>query len=168
LLKPVLTRLDPSLSDVETSAEEYYWAGFELLVGGQHVRAGIYLLGYACEMWLKCAYFRLVGKGAADSITRVDLSTAKADAAALGVAALPESFHSVVFWRDLMLAKRSRLGRALLAPELVRGLVDCTARVYDNWDVSMRYHPDLSLVLNGPEMFGDLEWVRGNIRSFWR
>lgn len=47
--------------------------------------AAVYLAGYAAEMLLKAAYFRLIGMGDSDPLTISDLARAKADGKRLGL-----------------------------------------------------------------------------------
>ena len=43
-----------TVQDFELASEQKYWEGIELMTAG-HRAAGIYLAGYAVEMWLKAA-----------------------------------------------------------------------------------------------------------------
>lgn len=67
---------------MEAAAEQRYWEGVELLVQGRS--GGVYILGYAAEMWLKLAFFRRQGALPSD-VAKPWLGPAKAHAAKVGV-----------------------------------------------------------------------------------
>ena len=54
----------------EAAAEEKYEDGFNLMATASQGN-GVYLMGYAAEMLLKSAYFRVVGLGHTVPITKL-------------------------------------------------------------------------------------------------
>ncbi|HWL94516.1 MAG TPA: hypothetical protein VNT79_13405 [Phycisphaerae bacterium] len=49
-----------TVQDLVLASDQKYWEGIELLLAGRR-GAGIYLLGFAAEMILKAAVFRIDG-----------------------------------------------------------------------------------------------------------
>jgi hypothetical protein len=135
-----LLPLNDSIQEFEQARHDRLWDGLTLWIqgDGSNSAGSVYLLGYAVEMALKCAYFRLVGLRVSDPIARGELRTAEARARVLGVATPPESFHSVRFWCDLLRAHRSATRNPLATP-LEQRLVAETGIVHDRWWVDMRY-----------------------------
>ena len=68
---------------------------------------GIYLCGYAAEMILKVAYFRLEGRTATGSITIFELRLAQKYAHALKVQ-WAGNLHSLPGWAGLLTAEREK------------------------------------------------------------
>lgn len=160
-----LKAIPETVQDFELASEQRYWEGLELMITG-HRAAGIYLMGYAVEMRLKAACFRLDGAKQGDMVKPY-----LAPARRLGQNLFPtipdESYHSVNFWGELLRHKR----------RLVRGAVDhalestfcfrCT-RLHLMWWIEMRYRPDQALPAEVNAVFEDATWFRDSYVSLWR
>lgn len=97
-----------------------------------------YPLGYVAEAALKSAYFRVIQHGLQARIDHAMLKTAKVQAKALGVSTDPESYHSVKFWCDALIAQRAQR-RMSFAPSFEALLQSNTDLIYNHWWVELRY-----------------------------
>jgi hypothetical protein len=99
---------------------------------------GSYLCGYAGEMLLKAAYFRLRGWLPNASITMRDLQDARRHAiTALGLL-WAGGLHELDGWRDLLIGERRR--RRIAYPgRFQRTLKAWVNRLMDNWRPEIRY-----------------------------
>lgn len=151
----------------EAAAEEKYEDGFNLMATASQGN-GVYLMGYAAEMLLKSAYFRVVGLGHNVPITRNELNQARSDANLLMVIADVESFHNVAFWSELIVKKRMQLARSL-QPSLATELDFRSKRLAQNWFVDMRYHLLQGVVMQDLEdVLDDVVWIKSNHEDLWR
>jgi hypothetical protein len=98
----------------------------------------VYVLGYAAEITVKCAYFRFSGFTVAQPIGHAELNTALARAHTLGVTTPREGYHSIRFWSDLLIEHRRAATRPL-APTTEASLRVAVDAVYDCWWIEMRY-----------------------------
>ncbi len=167
---PILQQIGPqpeTITGFETAAEAKYEDGFSLMTYASPGN-GIYLMGYAAEMLLKSAYFRVAGLGLTVPITRSHLRQARADAVSLAVAAGDEQFHNLAFWSELLIKKRVQQSRAMtaaLAAELDRR----AKRLAQNWFVEMRYQRLQGVTVQDvDDVLDDVVWVKSNYQALWR
>ena len=127
---------------------------------------GVYLLGYVAEMILKVAYFRFIGAASDDLLKRLfeqpafltDVNTS---------AVVTESYHSLKFWTELLLAARQQRERQLPS-HITNALRHYTDMLFENWLVKMRYS---ALVVTAQEWRDVQEavlWFYHNHDSLWR
>lgn len=155
-----------TIQGFEAAAEEKYEGGFNLLTYTSPGN-GVYLMGYAAEMLLKCAYFRVSGLGLTVPITRLELRQARTDSTNLGVLADVEGFHNVAFWSELLTKKRLQQSRGLLA-SLETELNFRSSRLSQNWFVEMRYHLLQGVTIQDLEdVVDDVVWIKSNYESLW-
>ena len=158
-----------TVADLASAAEDRYWESLECMVSG-HWHAGIYLGGYAAEMWLKFRAFEL-GSAQPGDLVPARLSATRRNLRTLpGGLTLPpdDNWHSLLFWLEyifLMPYPSRTLQDQTAARDRVRGL-------YDSWKVDMRYrsahrtepHPGDGLaILN--DFLVRLSWLRTNHRQ---
>jgi len=156
-----------TIQGFEAASEEKYEDGFNLMATASPGN-GIYLMGYAAEMLLKAAYFRVIGLAATVPITRQHLRNARAEAAILGVVPDDEQFHNVAFWGEIVIKKRTQQARAL-SPVLADGLEQSTKRLSQNWYVEMRYRSIQGVSKQDVEdVLDDVIWIKSNHENFWR
>lgn len=99
---------------------------------------GIYLCGYAAEMLLKAAYFRLAGKKPSDPITMSDLRNAKGYAnTKLGIG-WSGNLHDLRGWSGLLVEERKVRGAPYL-PSFSTGLNQRITNLHSNWREDLRY-----------------------------
>ena len=154
-----------TVQDFELASEQKYWEGVELMTAG-HRAAGIYLVGYAVEMWLKAACFRLDG-AALDAEVDQYLAPARKLGKNLFPASPCENYHSLKFWGELLRHKRC----VTLGPfdhALDAGVSLRFTRLYAIWWIEMRYRPDQALLGEVNTVFDDATWFRDSYMSFWR
>src|SRR5437899_1926081 len=99
---PLLNRLpsNHTIREFRIAAALRYREATHLATAGDRL-AAIYLCGYAAEMLLKAAYFRLLGKSPVEAITLHDIQDAKQYATTfLGVSWIG-NLHSLPSWGDL-------------------------------------------------------------------
>lgn len=159
-----LLRRIETIRELQLAAAERYWEGVELLVAGRSA-GGRYLLGYVAELLLKCAFFRLTGARLTDPV-----AGRLVPARRLGRQLIPgvgdENFQSLRFWGSLLIAHRQRIERPLDAA-LASRLRQRTRRLYGNWQVELRYHPDVSGELERRSVLEDATWIRDHYTRLW-
>lgn len=160
LLKP-----EELVQDLELTADERLLEGLELLLH-EHPGAGIYLLGYAAEMILKHAYFRLRGASPSHEVGAL-LTPARRFVEACHPGLPHEGYHSIWFWAVAIDEARVRMGRPLpghlRAPFLSAG-----ARLHGNWTVEMRYQPDVASEADARAVYDDVTWLSDHRSLLWR
>ncbi len=163
-----LEGIPETVQELVLAAEERYWEAFELLVQARDF-AAIYLSGYCAEMLLKTATFRFDGALPGD-LVEPRLGPAKT----FGKAKFPtighESYHSLIFWSELLLSKRSDAGRPLSA-DLLTDLRLRVNRMYQSWWVSMRYRTAGSIVASPQPValtiLADVDWLLKHHSELW-
>lgn len=153
-----------TLQEFELAAEERYLDALELFVAGRN-GAGIYLMGYAAEMILKVAYFKLDGvKPGGDLKPR--LGPAKTFVKRMHPGIDYESFHSLLFWihaiRLKRLSKRSGSSKSVDVQALRK-----VRRLYQIWWVEMRYRRDRSTQSEVNTVYEDVTWLWDNRMQLW-
>ncbi len=166
VLRKRLELVAETLQETELAAEQRLREGEALWRAGRF-GAAVYLFGYAAEMLLKNAYFRYRGSPSTMAISFGLLGTAKAHAMALGVAADPETYHSLRFWAALLRAERARTNRPMPGG-LDQPFVQRSRRLYQNWWIAMRYRADRVSAREVQIAFDDVTWLHDNYRSLWR
>lgn len=124
-----------TLADYELADEQRYLESTALVIAGKSA-GGVYLLGYVAEMVLKHAYFAVRGGYPSQLVTP---GPAKLFATERGVTAPHESFHSLLFWQDVLLAARVYHGRPIFSSAFEGLLRNHVSVVYNQWKVDMRY-----------------------------
>ena len=153
-----------TLQDFEIAANEKYWEAMELMLAGQKA-AGIYLMGYVAEMRLKLAYFRIIGERLTTEV-RPLLGPVRTEAGQLGLD--PENYHSLRLWSELLIKRRTALGKTSASGELEKTLRGVANTLYDLWWVEMRYRPDSATEDEMNLVFDGVSWLDRNYMSLWR
>lgn len=158
--------LSDSIQEFEQARQDRLWDGLTLWSDGHpnSPSGAVYLLGYSVEMALKCAYFRFLGLRISDPITKAELSTARAKAKLLGVVVDAESFHSVLFWCDLLRAERLAANKPLPL-HVDQRLVSEAKIVYDRWWVEMRYKAGRTTSAVLENLIAAAEWFDRNYQQ---
>ncbi len=151
-----------SIQEFEEARQDRLWDGLTLWSEGHGNSAAgaTYLLGYSVEMALKCAYFRVLGLRISDPVT-AELKQAPTMAKQIGVKEAPESLHNVLFWCELLRAKRRLQQRPFDGP-FERRLVAETRIVYDHWWVEMRYKAGRTTPTMLENLLSAVEWFDRN------
>src|SRR5262249_43227714 len=104
---PLIARLraEHSVRDFRAAAGLRYREAQRLAVAGDRL-AAIYLGGYAAEMLLKAAYFRLTGWTATQTISLADLQNARDYAKTHHGLPWATSLHDLTRWRELLTEER--------------------------------------------------------------
>ena len=147
-----------TLTDQDSAAERMVSDGSMLLRAGR-LESGVYLLGYAAEITLKVAYFRLKGEPKSAS-ARPLVNTARAQIGALGYAAADwDSGHRILIWHDFLRLERLRLSLSN-DPGFEFTLLTSAQFLDANWSVQMRYRR-IELNEDSATRYRDtLIWVR--------
>jgi hypothetical protein len=136
---PLIQRLalDHTIREFRAAAAARYREAVSLAVAEDRL-AAIYLSGYAVEMLLKAAYFRLAGWGPPDSVSLADLQHARQHAVtALGLV-WPGNLHDLPRWTALLVEDR-KYRNVPYAPGFARSLNARVKQVYLNWREQLRY-----------------------------
>jgi hypothetical protein len=147
--KPLLERCAcDSIREFRAAALQRFLDAQELAASGRKT-AAIYLWGYAVEMTLKAAYFRLIGFPEARPIAMIDLRSAAANGVRLGVAWPGQpgryNLHDVEAWASLLI--NTRASRPALAYPVATfgGRVRSAARSLRRvWGETLRYHKNVA------------------------
>jgi HEPN domain-containing protein len=161
---PLVARL-PGHHTIQTfraAASLRYNEARRLAIAGDRL-AAIYLSGYAAEMLLKAAYFRLEGRGPADPITLTDLGNAKKHAMTVLGLSWPENLHDLRRWRDLLVEEHKQRGSAY-APAFVRSFSARVRQVYLNWREYLRYHANRPYQGEVNRTLQALQWLLSQYR----
>lgn len=157
---PLIQRLstDHTIHEFRTAARLRFREASRLAVAGDRL-AAIYLGGYAAEILLKAAYFRLTGWGIDATITVDDIRDAKTYAKTLGLV-WTGNLHQLTGWSDLLVEERKKRKKAF-APAFARSLQARARHIYRNWREHLRYKPnrpfqgEVTVVLQGAQWFLD-------------
>jgi hypothetical protein len=164
MLRRQLDTTSETVADFDLAAESRYWDGCQLITQG-HGLGGVYLLGYAAEMILKHACFRVDRGRPADPAagffgpTRLWMRHHHA-------AIAPESYHSLLFWAYYLRGKRRETGVVL--PDAVDWeLVRRTRRLYSIWSVDLRYRDWTAPAAETQSVYDDVTWLRDTRIRLW-
>jgi hypothetical protein len=168
-LRKTLKGIPETVGVLVTAAEEKYWEGRELMLAGK-LGACIYLMGYAAEIYLKTACFRVGGIQLADVVGPKSPAFKSALRIGHGVfpAILDESCHSLLFWANLLRHGRRRGGLIPWSPRFRSEFTSCTRRLYSTWWVEMRYRPDRARPADARNVLDWAGWLRMNYPALWR
>lgn len=164
----LLSRASPieTWGELERAASARYWDALALaLEDRRHAGGAAYMFGYAVEMLLKTAYYRVVGvRRAADVSLRRQQAGARARA--LGFRWVG-NYHNLESWARLILEERRALGRPVSAA-LAGVFIQRVLVVASHWSEVLRYKHIAATSGEVRELFEAVEWIRGEHRSLWR
>ncbi len=128
--------------------------------------AAIYLSGYAVEMLLKAAYFRLIGYGDGDPVGIVQLRQAVGDSPAstarsLGLAGT-RNLHDLGAWAALIVTYRTARLLPYPTADFGRILTAQVATVRDRWTETVRYHKNVAYHHELEAVTRSCAWVSAN------
>lgn len=112
--------------------------GVKLAVADRPLGA-VYLFGYAAEMLLKAAYFRLAEWAANEEIALDHVGDARRHAVQNLEVRWAGNLHDLGAWAELLIRDRTRRGQPYPRP-FSRRLRARVSRLYANWRESLRYH----------------------------
>jgi hypothetical protein len=140
----LLKRCRPdSVAELQAAARQRLQDGFSLAAQGRRT-AAIYLWGYAAEMTLKGAYFRLIGFPPSQQITLKDLQAAKVKAGVLK-STWTGNFHDLRAWAELLVAARGATpGLAYPTPGFGSRVVAYAGKLQPLWSEVLRYHKNVA------------------------
>ncbi len=153
-----------TLLDFVKAADERYWEGAELASRKRH-GAGIYLMGYAAEMYLKFAALRFDG-ASLGSLVYPQLLPVRRWMQVQHPTLAREGFHSLIFWLQYLRSRRKMRGIPL-DKNLDGLLVHHVQRIYFTWWVEMRYRPNQANEMDIQRFLKDAAWLRDNYADIW-
>lgn len=162
---PLLARIpaDHTIREFRTAAGLRYQEARRLALTGDRLMA-IYLWGYAAEMLLKAAYFRLRGWLPAQPITMTDLRDARNYAITTLHLAWPQpNLHDLSRWRELLVEERKNQS-APYSASFARSLSARVTRVYLNWREHLRYRTNRPYAGEVAATFQSVTWLLGQYR----
>lgn len=148
------------IQEYEQARSDRLWDGMSLWATNRDPGA-VYMLGYTAEVAVKCAYFRISGFSIVQPIGKAELTTAAARAKTLGVTTPYEGFHSIRFWRDLLIEHRRADGRPLAAATEAHLILVANA-IYDRWWIEMRYKRAYSSRTDLEQLVAAIDWIDKN------
>lgn len=164
---PLITRIQPNLKT--HSIQEFcavarlrFDEASRLAVAGDRL-AAIYLGGYAAEMLLKSAYFRLTGRGQKDPISFQDISNVRLYAHQTFGFARQQNLHDLTYWTTLLVEERKR--RTMAYPKrFARSLQAQVQRLYLNWREDLRYKANRPYQGEVTAVLRGVQWLLGQYR----
>lgn len=153
------------IQEYEQARSERLWDGMSLWSTSREPGA-VYVLGYAAEIAVKCAYFRLSGFTIVQPIGHAELDAARARAHVLGVTTPREGFHSLRFWRDLLVEHRRAAARPL-TPPTEASLSMAVNTIYDRWWIEMRYKRAYSSRMDLEQVASAVDWIDKNYTTLY-
>jgi len=165
-LRSRLEAIAETINDLVLAAEEKYWESREMMTAGRP-GAGIYLTGYAAEMLLKTAVFRVDGASLGDPV-RPRLRPARRTGSIAFPSVRDEGYHSLLFWCHLLLYWRRRRPVVAWDPAFRNDFLRRVRRLYSMWWVEMRYRPDQTWPAEAEDVLDLASWVRANYPRLWR
>lgn len=168
----LVARLQPvaeTVSEMEQAAGGRFQEGSHLVRSGLY-HAGICLLGYAAEIWLKTALCRVDPALAPTDLVDARIGPARLRWKSLFGGSLP-SGHDLLFLCLSLEDERQRVGKpslSVLSVVASRAFNACTSRMYEHWFVAMRYRPQNASETEAHTMRDDVGWLRANYEFLWR
>jgi hypothetical protein len=164
---PLIARIvaDHTVRDLRAAAGLRYREARRLALAGDRLMA-IYLWGYAAEMLLKAAYFRLRGWLPTQPVTLADIKAARTHAIQILNLAWPQpNLHDLPRWRELLVEERKRL-QVPYAGGFGRSLSARVTRIYLNWREHLRYRTNRPYRGEVASTFQAVTWLLGQYRHF--
>jgi len=170
-LRPRLAGRAETILEVETAAHDRLVDTLGLIVEAQY-HGAVYIAGYVAEILLKTAWVRFTG-GLGSTLLYSSFASAPLRLNHLYSVHRPgivvpakESFHSIQFWRDLLILERASAGNPYTrAFEGV--LVLNTDQLYDLWWVEARYRHNDATLLEATTAYDLTDWVLKNHSALW-
>jgi hypothetical protein len=155
-----------SIREFRAAALRRYEEGISLALAGREYRTGaIYLWGYAAEMTLKAAYFRLLGLAETAVIGwgANILPAINRGRNVLGVVwPVPGQGHNVRAWADLLIAERAAMLGAAYAPVFGLQVQECGQNIGSLWSETLRYHKNVAYLYELRRVREAVEWLLVN------
>lgn len=152
---------------MERAAEQRYLDGLSLATGPERRTTGaIYLLGYAAEMTLKAAYYRIRGVGPLDDLSP-ELRGMRSRARYLGFPwGSGRSRHDVEDLAGLLIFERQarRIGLDPYFSVILQGHVRV---ITEHWSEQLRYKEEVASEAEVTEFFRSVDWVISNYTLLW-
>lgn len=118
--------------NLHTAAQARFHDGLALAISGEDRRlAAIYLFGYAVELLLKSAFFRILGF---DRVTPVDLQRIKSHQVWIG----RTNLHNLVALRTVLIEQKKLTGHPY-DPVFAAQLAEAVGKVSKHWAETLRY-----------------------------
>lgn len=161
---PLIERLskDDTIHEFKAAAQLRLKEAFRLGAADDRLGA-IYLAGYAVEMLLKAAYFRLEGKAHDAPISKKDMEKAKNDAKTILNVAWVGALHNLNGWTELLVQDRMIRGKPY-SRKLARALQAYTKRIYLNWRETLRYKANRPYRGEVTAVLLGAKWLLGHYR----
>lgn len=125
-----------SVSRLEKAAERRC-AEADCLDRAGHRLGALYFYGYAIEIAIGIAYFKMIGFGSMDPILPKDLKRALVPAASHSL--MSDKSHPIDGWVLLLIDVRARLYPPAYEKRLERKLKNCSLLVRESWSPKLRY-----------------------------
>jgi hypothetical protein len=152
-----------SICEFFAAAQERYVDGMKAAAADRRT-AAIYLWGYAAEMTLKAAYFRVIGFHDLQAITLAHLSTAANHGIALQIAWPPQGrLHNVRAWAELLVKTRALTPAAAYASPSFGLEIQRRGRWIEVvWSETLRYHKNIAYPYEVRRIREAAEWLLAN------
>jgi hypothetical protein len=163
-LRPEVPAGEDLVQDFEIAATERLREARSLLARGEGTGAA-YSAGYAAEMHLKQAVFRVDGARPHDRV-RTRLNPAKRWAQSAIPSYRFRDYHDILFWALVLRKKRIDRGRPL-SEALSQNLVRLATRLSRAWSVHLRYHGREVTTIDAKTVLEDVAWFEKNRFRLW-
>ena len=136
-LRAIIKSSPETISDMILAADDRYLEAEELLLLHQY-DGSVYLFGYAAEMWLKAACFRMRAIGPNEHVKEA-LGPLKQWMKQSAPTVQFTDFHDLSFYANCIWELRAAQGRPLSIVLSTEMRVRIVAGLYEEWIVDMRY-----------------------------
>lgn len=149
-----------SIDEFQLAAHQRYLDGLSAASAGRRT-AAIYLWGYAAEMTLKAAYFRVSGFAPKQAITAKDRKSAVQQAGKLNIAwPTAGQGHNVRAWAELLVATRSSTaGQNYSTAQFGREVQVRGQRLEKLWNETLRYHKNRAYPYEVEQVLEAVSWL---------
>jgi len=167
----LVARLQPlseTVAEMEAAGDDRYEEG-KILVQQGYFHAGIYLLGYAAEIWLKTALCRIDAALLLTDTVESHVAPAKYRWQRL-FGGRPPSGHDLLFLAlaledERRLASKPQLN--VVSPILSQIFNSLIGSLYDHWFVETRYRHQDASAEEAQTVLDSVEWLKSNYLFLW-
>ena len=165
---PLATRFQQSpetVAEMEKAALSRFREGRFLVESGWY-DSGIYLLGFAAEIFLKTAYCRVDSQVRRNFLVAARMTPARRYWR-ITFGDIP-SGHDILFLALSIENDRPRQGKQPWPVATARLFNTTIDRIAECWTVEMRYHSPKATQAEAEDMLADVSWLRQNYAVLWR
>lgn len=163
---PLLLRssVTDTWAELEEAAAERYWDAIALAME-ERLTGAMYMLGYAFEMLVKCAYYRFIGLGPTDNVAPV-LRGMK-DKARLHGFSWRGNLHNSESVISLLVLERRVSGHPMDTGVSATAMGYAVSLARFEWSETLRYKRVAASELEMTNVLESVDWLQTNYAALW-